>query len=121
MCSTLKQNLSDSYAYHLLKHIAEKPEQTQRDLAQKIGLSASTINFCIRALIEKGCIKAINFKNSNRKAAYLYKLTPKGIEEKARVTVRFLKAKAEEYERVKAEVEELRREVKGLRDWELRN
>ncbi len=66
--------------------------------------------------MDKGFIKAINFKNSRKKSAYLYMLTPKGIEEKAMVTGRFLKRKMVEYDRIKAEIEELRAEVQGLRN-----
>jgi len=64
--------------------------------------------------VDKGCVKAINFKNSRKKSAYLYKLTPQGLEEKARVTVRFLRRKQREYEELKAELEELRTECYQL-------
>lgn len=72
------------------------------------------INYCLRALIDKGLVKAGNFKKTRYKAAYLYKLTRKGIEEKARVTYRFLKQKQREYEQLEQEIERLRQEVEDL-------
>lgn len=104
-------NTNDSIHYHLLKQIQDNPGITQRQLAQRAGISLGKTNYCINALIDKGLIKAANFKNSKNRSAYLYKLTPKGIEEKARVTVRFLRRKQEEYEAIKAEIEELQAEV----------
>ncbi|MGM0681878.1 MAG: MarR family EPS-associated transcriptional regulator [Thermodesulfobacteriota bacterium] len=97
--------------YHILKQIQDNPRITQRELAKKAGISLGRTNYCLRALIDKGLVKATNFKSSPKKAAYLYKLTPKGIEEKAKVTYRFLRRKMEEYERLKTEIEELRQEV----------
>ncbi len=116
MRSETKQEINDSYVYRLLKRLSDNPELSQRDLAREIGLSLGTINFCLRALVDKGWIKTVNFTNSKKKAAYIYKITPAGIEEKARVAVRFLQYKAEEYRRIKAELEEVRRDVKGFRD-----
>ncbi|MRR17824.1 MAG: MarR family EPS-associated transcriptional regulator [Deltaproteobacteria bacterium] len=100
----------------LLRAIDANPQMTQRDLALHLGLSLGKINFLIRALIEKGFIKADNFKNSNHKVAYLYLLTPSGIEEKARITYRFLKRKMAEYEKLEAEISQLKSEVKLLDD-----
>jgi EPS-associated MarR family transcriptional regulator len=110
MRSNSEQIPDDSHNYILFKLLNEQPDLSQRDLAAKTGLSLGKVNYCLRALMDKGYIKAVNFKNSRKKAAYLYKITPRGIEEKARVTVRFLKYKMSEYDRVKAEIEELRRE-----------
>ncbi len=104
-------NTYDSIHYHLLKQIQDNPGITQRQLAQRAGISLGKTNYCINALIDKGLIKAANFKNSKNRSAYLYKLTSKGIEEKARVTVRFLRRKQEEYEALKKEIAELQLEV----------
>ena len=106
--------MNESIQYHILKQIQDNPEITQRELASKAGVSVGKVNYCLKALMDKGLIKAINFKNSRSKAAYLYKLTPKGIEEKAKHTVRFLKYKMAEYDRIKAEIEELRQEAGKL-------
>ena len=103
--------MDESIRYHLLKQIEQNPGITQRELSKKAGISLGKTNYCLNALIEKGLIKASNFKNSKNRTAYLYKLTPKGMEEKARVTVSFLRRKQEEYEAIKAELEELQAEV----------
>ena len=93
----------------VLRHLENDPEITQRELAKKLGISLGKANYCLKALIDKGLIKAGNFKNSNNKSAYIYLLTPKGIEEKSRITLHFLKRKIDEYENLKKEINELRR------------
>jgi EPS-associated MarR family transcriptional regulator len=97
--------------YKLLRMLEANPEMSQRDVARELGVSVGKVNYSLRALIRKGWIKATNFKNSNNKAAYMYLLTPRGIEEKASLSVRFLKIKMQEYERLKVEIEEMRREA----------
>ncbi|MCF8026699.1 MAG: MarR family EPS-associated transcriptional regulator, partial [Desulfobacteraceae bacterium] len=84
---------------------------TQRQLAKELGTSLGKANYCLRALIDKGWVKAENFRQSPHKMRYLYKLTPHGLEEKALVTSRFLKQKLREYEEIKAEIKELRKET----------
>ena len=103
--------LTDEYRYRILKILEGNPGASQRDIARELGVSLGRVNFCLQALIEKGLIKANNFRNSTTKQTYLYLLTPKGIDEKAKVTLRFLKSKLAEYEAVKAELEELRRDA----------
>jgi EPS-associated MarR family transcriptional regulator len=103
--------LTDEYRYKIFKLVAAKPEISQRELARELGISLGKTNYCIKALIDKGLLKANNFRNSKKKMAYLYKLTPKGIEEKANVTVRFLRQKMTEYELLKVEIEFLRQEL----------
>ena len=103
--------LSDEYRYKILKLLEKDPALSQRDLATALGISLGKVNFCIRALMEKGLLKARNFRNSKNKSAYMYYLTPTGFEEKARVTVRFLRRKMDEYEALTAEIERLRSEV----------
>jgi EPS-associated MarR family transcriptional regulator len=107
--------LSPNQEIHLkvLREIEGNPEITQRELAQQLGVSLGKVNYCLRALIDRGWVKARNFKNSNNKAAYAYLLTPRGIEEKAQITVRFLKRRMEDYELLKREIEQLEREVNG--------
>jgi EPS-associated MarR family transcriptional regulator len=80
-------------------------------LAKRLGVSLGKINFCLNALIAKGSIKINNFRNSDNKLAYVYLFTPRGVEEKTRMTVYFLKFKMQEYERLRAEIEDLKREV----------
>jgi EPS-associated MarR family transcriptional regulator len=95
----------------VLRHLEENPEVSQRELAEVLGVSLGKTNYCLKALINKGLIKASNFKNNANKRAYLYVLTPKGIETKARVSVRFLRRKIEEYDALKLEIEQLKAEV----------
>ncbi len=101
----------DHTSYGLLKTLEDNPGLSQRDLAKRLGVSLGKVNFCLNALIEKGCLKVNNFRNSDNKLAYAYLLTPKGVEQKARMTVEFLQVKVQEYERLRMEIEELRREA----------
>ncbi len=98
----------------VLRHLADNPNVTQRELAAEMGISLGKVNYCLKALIEKGMIKANNFKNSNNKAAYAYLLTPRGIEHKAQITVAFLQRKMAEYESLKDEIKQLQREVSNI-------
>ncbi|MGA9667136.1 MAG: MarR family EPS-associated transcriptional regulator, partial [Gallionella sp.] len=102
--------------YGLLKTLENNPSLSQRDLAKRLGISLGKVNYCLNALVEKGCLKVNNFRNSENKLAYIYRLTPQGVEEKARITVRFLKYKMQEYEQLRAEINELQHEAetKGL-------
>ena len=102
----------------VLRHLEENPEVSQRELAKVLGVSLGKTNYCLKALINKGLIKANNFKNNANKRAYLYVLTPKGIEIKARVSVHFLQRKMEEYEALKLEIEQLKNEVEFNQDHE---
>ncbi len=95
----------------VLRHLEDNPEVSQRELAEVLGVSLGKTNYCLKALINKGLVKANNFKNNANKRAYLYVLTPKGIETKARVSVQFLKRKMEEYEALKLEIEQLKAEI----------
>ena len=108
--------LDETTHYGLLKTLEENPGLSQRDLAKKLGVSLGKINFCLNALVEKGNLKINNFRNSDNKLAYAYLLTPSGVEQKARMTVQFLKYKVQEYEKLRAEIAELQREAeqKGL-------
>jgi EPS-associated MarR family transcriptional regulator len=110
------QMLDETTHYGLLKTLEENPGLSQRDLAKRLGVSLGKINFCLNALVAKGSLKISNFRNSDNKLAYAYLLTPSGVEQKARMTVQFLKYKVQEYERLRAEIEELQREAeqKGL-------
>jgi EPS-associated MarR family transcriptional regulator len=103
--------LDEATHYSLLKTLEENPGLSQRNLAQHLGVSLGKVNFCLNALIEKGSVKVNNFRNSDNKLAYAYLLTPRGIDEKARITVQFLKRKMQDYERLRQEIEELQREA----------
>jgi EPS-associated MarR family transcriptional regulator len=103
--------LSDEYRYKILKRLEADPEISQRELAGELGISLGRVNFCVQALMEKGLIKANNFRNSRNKKGYAYLLTPKGIEEKARITVQFLKIKIAEHEALTREIKSLRKDA----------
>ena len=97
--------------YKLMRLLESNPEMSQRDIARVLGVSLGKANYCLRALIEKGWIKATNFTNSQNKAAYMYLLTPRGIEQKARLTVQFLQVRMREYEALRSEIRQMRREA----------
>ena len=103
--------MNEDVRYYLLKKIQDDPNVTQRELAGVAGISLGKVNYCLRALMDKGLVKAENFRASRNKLRYLYKLTPTGIEEKAKLTYSFLKIKQREYEKIKAEIAELKEEV----------
>ena len=106
--------LTDEARYRILRLIEQNPAISQRELAREMGISLGKVNFCLNALIGKGVIKANSFLNSRNKRAYAYYLTPRGIEEKARVTLRFLKRKVSEYESLQKEIAELTEQAKKL-------
>ena len=103
--------MPDELAYKVIKLIEQEPEISQRELSRELGVSLGSINYCLRALIDKGWVKARNFKNSSNKLAYRYLLTPHGVQQKASLTARFLKYKLAEYEELQREIESLRSEV----------
>jgi len=103
--------LNDDARYRILKRLQENPDINQRQLAEELGVSLGKINFCLRALIDKGLIKAKNFSKSDNKRGYLYILTPEGLETKAFLTRRFLQRKLAEYDVLKAEIEEIKKEI----------
>ncbi len=93
--------------HKLLKILLENPNLSQREVAEILGISLGRTNYCIQALIEKGFIKAKNFKNSKKKLSYAYLLTPRGIQEKARLAIQFYEIKKREYEELKEELEKM--------------
>ena len=103
--------MNDSTRYHILRLLAENPEISQREMARRLDLSLGKTNYCVRAVVGKGWVKVRNFRKSNRKVAYLYQLTPRGIAAKSRITRRFLDRKVEEFERLQKEIQQLRAEV----------
>jgi EPS-associated MarR family transcriptional regulator len=100
----------DTY-FRVMRMLEENPDLTQRDLAEKLGISVGGLNYCLKALMGKGLVKMKNFANSKNKFGYVYVLTPSGMSEKAAITQRFLKRKMEEYEALRAEIENLQRDV----------
>lgn len=107
--------LSDESRYRILRLIEQNPAISQREIARELGISLGKANFCLNALIEKGILKANAFLNNRNKRAYAYLFTPSGIEEKAKITLRFLKKKMEEYEALQSEIAELQEQARQLR------
>ena len=103
---------TDEHHYRILRRLEERPEMSQRELAEELGISLGKVNYCIKALIERGLVKMNNFRNSANKRAYMYLLTRKGLSEKSRTTARFLQRKMNEYEALRKEIEWLKREAK---------
>ena len=99
-------------AYYQVMHILQKnPQLTQRELSRKLGLSLGKLNYCLRALVDKGWIKIGNFTRSNTKQRYLYLVTPQGIYEKTQMTKEFLNRKIKEYEALRVEISLLKNEI----------
>ena len=103
--------MTEDTHYQVLKILEQNPQISQRELAKEMGVSLGKVNYCLKALMQKGLVKAGNFKNSRNKIAYFYVLTPRGIETKAKISARFLQRKLEEYEALRVEIEELQTEV----------
>jgi len=101
----------DDVRYNLLKFLATNPGASQRDIARHLGISVGKVNYCIHALIDRGWLKVQNFKNSRQKSAYLYLLTPSGMDQKVSLAIRFLQRKLHEYDHLAHEIEALREEV----------
>ena len=111
MPDSQKSDPRDGEIIRLLREIEGSPTVTQRELSSRLDISLGKVNYIIKALISKGLVKANSFKKDNNKQAYFYMLTPHGLEEKAKVTYRFLKEKMDEYDRLKEEIEQLKREI----------
>ncbi len=105
--------LDDGLRYRLLTLLQKNPNLSQRAIARSLGISLGKVNYCLKALIAKGWVKSLEFYRDGNKKAYAYILTPKGLEEKAKVTIGFLKRKMQEYEEIQEEIERLKEEVKA--------
>jgi len=92
--------------FEVLRKIQKKPESTQRELAAELGFSLGKLNYCLKSLKNKGLVKIKNFKKNPNKINYIYILTPKGISEKSKLTMNFMKRKMQEYDELKKEIED---------------
>ena len=99
----------------VLRLLQDEPQLTQRELADRLGISLGKANYCLKALLAKGQIKIRNFTNSRNKLSYAYHLTPPGVAAKIALTAEYLKIKVAEYESLKHEIEQLRREESASR------
>lgn len=109
-----KQNQQkEEIKFRVLRLIESRPEISQRELADELGISLGQINYQLKALKERGLIKVGNFLRSDNKLAYVYLLTPKGVADKLAITKHFLERKRNEFAQLKAELEELEQEAQG--------
>jgi EPS-associated MarR family transcriptional regulator len=100
--------------YQILKSLERDSHSTQRQLSNNLGVSLGKVNYCIKSLVEKGFLKINNFRNNKNKIQYTYLLTPKGIEEKANLTLGFIRTKTQEYDALRQEIESLKKEAKNM-------
>ena len=98
-----KKNIQDNF--EILRKIQKKPESSQRALAKELGFSLGKLNYCLKELKKKGLVKLKNFQNQSNKIKYLqYVITPKGISERTKLTIEFMKRQMEEYDELKEEL-----------------
>jgi len=96
--------------FNLLRKIAKKPDANQRELASELNMSLGKLNYVLKELKKKGLVKINNFKKNPKKTGYLYFLTPKGVAEKTKITIKFMKDKMQEYEDLKNELDQQKTE-----------
>ncbi len=108
--TTRQARLQEDTYFRVMRILQENPDLTQRELAEKLGISVGGLNYCLKALIGKGWVKMKSFAHSKNKFGYVYVLTPTGMAEKAEITHRFLQRKMEEYEALRSEIEALKTE-----------
>ena len=105
--NNIRTKTQEETHYKVMRLLEDNPDLTQRELAQSLGVSVGSVNYCLKALVDKGWVRMKNFAYSKNKFGYIYVLTPTGLAEKAIITQRFLKRKMDEYEQLKAEIEAL--------------
>lgn len=106
-----KAKIREEARFQILRLLHENPELTQREMGDRVGISLGAVNYCLKALIDRGLVKAGNFSRSSDKFAYAYALTPAGIAEKTILTGRFLSRKVAEYQALRFEIEALSKEL----------
>ncbi len=106
-----RAKLQEDTHFRVLRLLQENPDLTQRELAERLGISVGGLNYCLKAMMEKGLVKMRNFAQSKNKFGYIYVLTPSGVAEKAAMTHRFLQRKIEEHEDLKTEIQLLSKEL----------
>ena len=109
--SSCQAKIQEDTHFRIMRILQENSDLTQRKLAQKMGISLGGLNYCLKALMEKGMVKMKNFTNSKNKFGYVYVLTPTGMLEKSAITNRFLQRKIEECKCLRNEINQLQREL----------
>ena len=113
--TSLKIQIQDETYFRIMRILQENPDLTQRELAVQLGMSVGGLNYCLKALIDKGFVKMHNFSKSKNKFKYIYLLTPIGISEKMALTIRFLSRKISDYEALNLEIQSLKSQVDAPR------
>ena len=108
-----REKIQEEARFKILRLLHKDPSLSQRDLGERVGVSLGAVNYCLKALIERGLVKAGKFSASQNKLGHSYLLTPSGIAEKGRLTSRFLARKKTEYDALRIEIEALSREVRA--------
>lgn len=116
MANCLSSEQRENVSFRVLRLLAEHPEYTQREMAAALGISLGKVNYCLKALVERGLVKVENFGASSHKLGYVHLLTPRGITERTALAAKFLKRKLAEYDALQAEIEAIRKEVQSLAD-----
>ena len=111
----ITKHIDPDIHFRVLNSLEENPHITQRELAQKLGVSLGGINFCLKALVEIGHLKINNFQKNSNKSAYLYLLTPTGLSNKAMLATSFLKRKMDEYKALKMEINLVKSKIKDTK------
>ena len=111
---TTMKNKQDHF--DVLRGVDKNPKSSQRKLAEELGFSLGKLNYCLKALQKKGFIKIENFKKNPKKINYIYVLTPKGISEKTKLTLNFMKSKMKEYDELKSELKRAKN-VDNNKNW----
>lgn len=106
-----KSKIQSEAHFQILRYLQKNPELSQRELCERVGISLGAVNYCLKALIDRGLVKAQNFKRSSKKMGYAYFLTPAGMAEKTLLTARFLNRKMREYDALRGEIVELTAEL----------
>jgi EPS-associated MarR family transcriptional regulator len=107
--------IQEEMRFKVLRALEQQPDLSQRQLADMLGVSLGKANYLLRALLDKGLLKARNFRNSQNKLAYAYLITPGGLAEKAALTRGYLERKSQEYEALRDEIDKLKLELEQLR------
>lgn len=106
-----RSQLQENTYFRVLRMLQDNPDMTQREIAEKLGISTIGLNYCPKTLIDNGWVKVQNFSQSKNRFGYIYVLSPRGLAEKAQLTGCFLKRRMQEYDMFKAEIEALQNEI----------
>lgn len=111
MTSKKSASQREDVDFRVLRLIEKRPDVSQREIAKELDISLGAVNYCLRALIEKGHVKVANFRKSRNKIGYIYALTPQGVTQRAHLAMRFIERKLDEYRKIKNEIDEIKNDM----------